>query len=416
MRLILATLLAVAVLPAAALAAPPTVTTGSADPVGQTTATLKGTVDPNSEQANYFFEYGTTTQYGLKTVERTAGLGDDPVAVQEAISGLTPATTYHFRLVSGTVQGEDKTFTTAAAPLNPAIPGIASLSARDRTATSARLTARVDPNRAATTYHVEWGYSSSFGNRTDDQTLPAGDGGVAVSVALGGLQPYRRVSWRVVATNAAGVKRSGTASFTTSRAPAGVSAVVSTTRAAWGDPVVVSGRVEGAGVNGMTVALEEGTFPYSTFAEVATAKVDSSGRFRFRSRQALIATRFRVVTRSTPSFTTAATLLETLVRPRASAFVQRRRKRTASVAGTVNPAIAGATATLQRRIRGRGWASVRTKAPTAADQFRAHYRFTVTRSRRAARRFRVVVRPPDAAYLTATSRAVTVAKAKRARR
>src|SRR3712207_2587759 len=113
MRLFLAFCLLLLV-PAAALAAAPSATTGPASGVSRSGATLNGTVDPNGTATSWYFEYGTTTAYGLRTADADAGEGDDPVAVSAAVSGLSAGTTYHFRLVAvnadGTVQGTDRTF------------------------------------------------------------------------------------------------------------------------------------------------------------------------------------------------------------------------------------------------------------------------------------------------------------------
>ena len=411
MRLLflLATLLGLLALPsAAALAAPPTVTTGLADAVGQTTATVKGTVDPNGEDAPYVFEYGTTTAYGLKTPEQSAGAGDDLVAVSAALTGLSPATTYHYRLVSGDVQGADATFTTAAATPNPALPSISSRGHTERTATSVILKARIDPNRAATTYQVEWGYTADLGLVTPEETLPVGDESVPVRIPLTGLTPYTRVYWRVVATNAAGVRRSTVLTLTTRRGPTGIAAWVSSGLAGWGDNVTVAGHVDGAGISGMTVALEQATFPFtSPFAAVATARVDSSGNFRFRARQALIATRWRVVTRSTPAFTSADAA--TLVRPRLSTRTIGRTRRAVRLHATVNPGLPDAVATLQRLTGAGRWVSVKRTAVTTVDVLRSTAAFTVRR-RSTARTFRVKVKPATDAYLAVKGTEVRVSR------
>ena len=215
MRFLLATLIAFIALAPAALGQTPDVATGAAAP-GATTATLNGSVDPNGVETSYHFEYGTTTDYGLESPTQTAGSGAEAVAVQATVSGLTANTTYHYRLVAGDVKGADRTFTTTAAPVNPTAPGISRLSAKDKTTSSARLTALIDPNRAATTYHVEWGTSSTqLTSRSPDATLPAGNANVAISVPVTNLPTHTRIYWRVVASNAAGTKRTGVASFTT---------------------------------------------------------------------------------------------------------------------------------------------------------------------------------------------------------
>ena len=101
-----------------ALAAAPTATTTAATAITATTATLNGTVSPNGETTNYFFEYGTTTSYGTKTTttEAKGNANDKPVSAD--VTGLAPSTTYNYRIVatnpSGTVSGANMTFTTPA--------------------------------------------------------------------------------------------------------------------------------------------------------------------------------------------------------------------------------------------------------------------------------------------------------------
>ncbi len=43
---------------------------------------------------------GLTTAYGSTTTEMDAGTGLDPVAVNAALTGLTPGTVYHFRVTA----------------------------------------------------------------------------------------------------------------------------------------------------------------------------------------------------------------------------------------------------------------------------------------------------------------------------
>jgi len=408
MRLLLATLLALAAFPAAALAAP-TVTTGDATAVGQTTATVTGTITPDGTEAPWVFEYGTTTEYGLTTEQQTVPAGTDPAAVEAVLTGLSPATTYHYRLVSGEVQGEDGTFTTGEAPPQPALPTISSRGYTERTATSVVLKARIDPNRAATAYHVEWGYSNDLGRRTPDGRLPTGDASVAVRFPLGGLQAYTRIYWQVVATNAAGTKRSTIASVRTRRGPTGVTARVSDDLADWSEGVIVSGHVDGAGIRGMTVALEQATFPFvSPFAAVATARVNSSGDFSFRSRQALIGTHWRVVTRSTPSFTSAE--VATAVRPRLSTRITRLTRRAARLKATVSPGLPGATATLQRRTASGRWFAVKRKTVNTIDELRSTVFFKANRKRGRSRAFRVKVTPASEAYTGVKGSAIRVSR------
>ena len=98
-------------------ATPPTAVTGSASRVGKTSATLNGSIDPNGQPTSYQFEYGTSTAYGSSTPTASAGSGTGPVDVSATVTGLTRATTYHFRLVAidaqgGRYPGTDATFRT----------------------------------------------------------------------------------------------------------------------------------------------------------------------------------------------------------------------------------------------------------------------------------------------------------------
>ncbi|HET7506807.1 MAG TPA: hypothetical protein VFJ53_00465, partial [Solirubrobacterales bacterium] len=100
------------------LRALPSAITEAATGVTNATATLKGTVNPQGAATTYQFEYGTTTTYG-KTAPLTAtsaGSGTAAVAASGSASGLSPNTTYHYRIVAssetGTAYGVDKTMTT----------------------------------------------------------------------------------------------------------------------------------------------------------------------------------------------------------------------------------------------------------------------------------------------------------------
>lgn len=97
--------------------------------VSATGATLAGSLDSNGGSATYRFEYGPTPAYGSETPPRSAGPTSAEQPVSEGVAGLSPATTYHYRLVAagdfGAGAGADGTFTTAAARPPGAPPLIA---------------------------------------------------------------------------------------------------------------------------------------------------------------------------------------------------------------------------------------------------------------------------------------------------
>src|SRR6478672_8792357 len=120
MRPFIAALAASLLITASAQAAAPAATTGNANNITQTSATMHGTVKPNGEATTWHFELGTTTAYGTNTPEQgpiAAGSGNSPV--QADAGSLAPGTVYHYRLVatngSGSIPGKDKTFTTRPA-------------------------------------------------------------------------------------------------------------------------------------------------------------------------------------------------------------------------------------------------------------------------------------------------------------
>jgi len=184
----------------------PSVTTQAANSVTSSAATLNGSVSPNRLATTYHFEYGTTTSYGSQSpaVDPNAGSGSTGVAVATSLSGLTAGTTYHFRLVAtnsaGTTYGDDLTFTTLVKP------SVATGSASDVGASAATLNGTVNPNGLATTYHFEYGTTTSYGSQSPAVDASAGSGstGVAVSRSLSGLTAGTTYHFRLVATNSAG--------------------------------------------------------------------------------------------------------------------------------------------------------------------------------------------------------------------
>ncbi|HPI85215.1 MAG TPA: hypothetical protein PLR01_02495 [Bacteroidales bacterium] len=105
---------------------PPTVITNTATNIDIYSVTLNGTVNANGQDANVWFEYGTTLAYGTPvTATPSVVSGNNPTAVYVDIAGLSPNTVYHYRCVGqnigGTTYGNDMTFNTVC-PL-PGTPG-----------------------------------------------------------------------------------------------------------------------------------------------------------------------------------------------------------------------------------------------------------------------------------------------------
>jgi len=105
----------------AAWATVPGVSTGGVHGITADAAKLFGTVNPKGKPTTYYFEYGPTRRYGSRTPDANAGKGTRNVSVSAAAGGLTPNTTYHYRVVAsnpdGVTSGGDRSFSTRKQPL-----------------------------------------------------------------------------------------------------------------------------------------------------------------------------------------------------------------------------------------------------------------------------------------------------------
>jgi len=194
----------------------PTVVTLPATSVTVSTATLDGTVDPNGLPTTFQFQYGTSTGYGLVSpaVPQAIGSGTTPVTVIADITGLSPDTTYDFRLVginaSGTVDGANETFLTGA-------PTVVTLPATSVTVSTATLNGTVDPNGLPTTFQFQYGTSTAYGlvSPAIPQAIGSGTTPVTVTADLTGLGPDTTYDFRLVAINASGTTDGANVTFFT---------------------------------------------------------------------------------------------------------------------------------------------------------------------------------------------------------
>jgi hypothetical protein len=102
----------------------PTVRAFAAGPVQAEAVSLNGEVNPHNSPTTYWFEWGTSDCSANPCTALPAGkdadAGSGPffVYATQRLTGLSPNTTYHFRVVAesdlGTTPGTDQTFTTAA--------------------------------------------------------------------------------------------------------------------------------------------------------------------------------------------------------------------------------------------------------------------------------------------------------------
>jgi hypothetical protein len=197
-------------------ATPPDVRTGTATASSPTSATLNGTVGPNGlALTDCHFEYVTDAAFlatGFTDLSSGGSASCSPNsgsipadledhAVTATITGLDPATIYHFRLVAANAEtranGQDA--------IVPGPPLVETTGSPTRTTTTARLDSRLDPRDAPTTYHFEYGDQGPCGTSpcTSTPTQQAGNGNTyeLVSQQIVGLKANTTYHYRLIAEN-----------------------------------------------------------------------------------------------------------------------------------------------------------------------------------------------------------------------
>jgi hypothetical protein len=181
----------------------PDVTTGPASEVRSTSATISGTVNPDDAgEASCQFAWGTSAELGNTTpCPAPIPNGERPVEAQQTLTGLTPDTTYDYRLQASNENGlnpgepyQDEQFHTSG-------PGIRQEWTTHVASTSVTLGGSIDPNGASTTYYFQYGTTTGYG--TDIPAPPgasigSGSGEVTVGQHVQELLPSTTYHYRIV--------------------------------------------------------------------------------------------------------------------------------------------------------------------------------------------------------------------------
>jgi hypothetical protein len=208
----------------------PGVETDAAMPVGTSSATLRGSVNPNGlPLAECFFEYGETTQYGsVAPCEAPSaaevGSGTTPVPVHANVQ-LEGGTKYHFRLVATNAENQPGEPTRGGdEELSTAGPQVRNESVTQVTATSVRVSAEINPIGEAASFFVEYATEAQFAasgfasaQRAPVPARAIGSGTVPAGVIqqLSGLEPRTNYHYRVVAESSSGTTLGRDQTFTT---------------------------------------------------------------------------------------------------------------------------------------------------------------------------------------------------------
>jgi hypothetical protein len=191
----------------------PVVTTKPATYVASFSTTLNGSVDLQGVTTSVYFQYGTTTSYGLTTaIQSRHGNTNQNVAAN--IRSLTANTVYHFRIVAtnsaGTKYGSDKTFTTLSATGPPVVT---TKPATFVASFSATLSGSLDPHGLTTTVYFQYGTTISYGLTTAPHSR-SGNAYVNISANISSLSANTVYHFRIVATNSAGTRYGSDRTFT----------------------------------------------------------------------------------------------------------------------------------------------------------------------------------------------------------
>ena len=269
--------LAIGVAPIASAAQLPNAATGLVSSVLPTSVVVSGTVDAEGTLSSWYFQYGVATDagYGSQTASVSAGSGTGNVHVSRSLTGLTPATSYHFRIVAtnsaGTTYGADVSFNTSAAPV------VVTGGATNLAASSASLNGVVNPEALATSWYFQYGLTTSYGTRTPTRSLGAGPNSTNVSAGITKLGSNATYHFRIVATSSAGTSFGADLTLTT-----GLSVTLNTSASTvvYSGTVNLSGAVT-SGAAGQSVTLESERFDQTGFASITTLTTGNGGTWTY---------------------------------------------------------------------------------------------------------------------------------------
>jgi hypothetical protein len=195
----------------------PGVTTGAVSNLARDSVSFNGHVDPEGggEVTSCHFEWGLTTSYGSTAPcnPATTSAATD-VSSELPPETLASATTYHYRLVAangnGGHAGKDQTFTTPVA-----VGGVTTEAASNIEKLSATINGSFVGDGVDTSYHFEYGPTTSYGQTTPDVDQGSGTGVQEISANLTGLFSYSTYHYRLVAHNKYGTTIGGDQAFLT---------------------------------------------------------------------------------------------------------------------------------------------------------------------------------------------------------
>jgi hypothetical protein len=199
-----------------------------AEPVGATTATLRGVlnlagaVNPGSYEfiyqqsaGGYEQHFGSCEGEGQRTTPAEPAVGVEGEEAKAEITGLLPNAQYAFCLRETNKAGEEALSAPVTFTTTTEAPTIGGESSSGVGSTEATVSAQIEAGGTPSTYYVEYGTSAPYA-RSATVSLAAGSTSVEVQKTLSGLQPGVEYHFRFVAANVLGSERGADATFVTS--------------------------------------------------------------------------------------------------------------------------------------------------------------------------------------------------------
>lgn len=202
----------------------PEVTNLTASGVEDDMATVSATIGPHTGSLLYAVSYGKTRASEGGGSSYLLAPSATPTPIGYVITGLSPATTYHYALVligeAGEVATPEATFTTLAEGVSPTgtTPALASVTVSAVGTTSATLEGSVSSDGAPTSYHFAYGPTGAYGQSTGTVQASPSDT-VAAAQDITGLEPGTTYHYTLVATNAFGQTAYADQTFQTASLP-----------------------------------------------------------------------------------------------------------------------------------------------------------------------------------------------------
>jgi hypothetical protein len=281
--------------------------------------------------------------------------------------------------------------------------------------TSVVLNGAVNPRGAATTYFVQYGTTSLFGLTTPPSEVGAGTKRVRIAVPVGGLAPFTRYHYRVVAQNSQGITRGERRTFRTRRQPLALSLAASPNPVSVGGVTTLSGALTGTGNAGRDVVIKSNPWPYTQgFLPVGNVLVTNpDGTFSSTIPSVAVNTQFVAQMTGGPQIASPVLGVATTVKVTRRVRVKRGERRGRLLfRGRVTPGVDGRAVVIQklRRHGAGGWFNIGRSFARHTGKGYSSYRKTI-RQRRGGR-YRVVVEMNDV-YSTSASRSIKVRRVRR---